>query len=85
MCPPDLGIAGMAVSLESARNNTLCMPAELSGFAAYCRVHCTSRTVSCQCNAMDEIHFACEMKSAVSSKARELSRHTKGVVSGTFQ
>jgi len=44
-----------------------------------------AKQASCQCNAMDEICFACAMKSAVSSKARELSRHAKGVVSGIFQ
>jgi len=41
-----------------------------------------AKQASCQCNAMDEICFACAMKSAVSSKARELSRHAKGFVSG---
>ena len=49
---PDLGTAGMAVSLENARNNTLGMPAELSGFAAHCRLHCTGKTDLIHCMAL---------------------------------
>ena len=49
---PDLEIVGMAVSLENARINTLCMPAELSGFAAHCRLHCTGKTDLIHCIAL---------------------------------
>ena len=49
---PDLGTAGMAVSLENVRNNTLGMPAELSGFAAHCRLHCTGKTDLIHCMAL---------------------------------
>ena len=74
----------MAVSLENARNNTLCMRAEFSGFAAHSRLHGTGKTGLCVALHWRETCFACAMKSAVSSKGRELSSHAKGVVSGNF-